>query len=206
MFIRSQEIRKRPIRLVDLCGRYRWVYERHETFELKAPADSDSGSEAGDQHFMRNYLELCLPEGGLEQDIRGKFRFENVAFNFAGTMPKKETTNVWEANELDAEGAGIAKDATISALEVTDDSGNPFLQFEWTGEGCGSLINSTRSSLVGKKELAGEKWKPLSERERDDLGIEIDEKVTRAVGILLDDDITRHCFVSAPENGMGSPE
>ena len=202
MFIHYQEIRRKPVKTIDLCGRYHWVYVRHETFELET-GNSDSGIEepiaTGRWKRLRDHLELWLRPGAQGQEICGELHFKSVTFKFEGMTPRRDTTNVWELREVDVRGKGVVKDATFTALEVADDSGNPFLQVEWDGEGYDGLMGGTHSSLVGKKEVTGQAWKPLSEREREDLGIEVDERVTRAVGLLLDDQITKYCFASAQE-------
>ncbi|KAJ3550814.1 hypothetical protein NM688_g4991 [Phlebia brevispora] len=203
------EIRKRPISFTSLCGRYIWVYRRHEAFEIDGSSDSET--EQNDRRVFGGYLEFWVPDGGKNRDVRGNFRFENVSFKFEGVTPRKDAANVWEVDEIIATANWLATEAVITALEVEDDSGSPFVQFEWGAGCCSRPNNSGRSSFVGKRQPIGDKWKPLSARERSDLGIQVDERVTRAVGILLDDSVTRHCFESvqdrhSPESTFGASQ
>ncbi|KAL4244919.1 hypothetical protein ABKN59_001462 [Abortiporus biennis] len=166
-----------PLR--DIFGSYRWVWNDEATEEIHP----------GDFGCENTGLVLKASKRGgklIPSSVRGTFDCYQLHAKVKGFRQIKVGRNIWEIKYLDTShdqytSESVMEDGNIvRVLNMNDDDGHPFLEFEWNGgwSGCAQV----GAALIAKRETKGG-WTGLSDAERKRLGIGMSYEEVRRLGL-----------------------
>ncbi|KAG0700319.1 hypothetical protein DFH29DRAFT_636964 [Suillus ampliporus] len=169
-----------PISPRSLCGKYYFVWEGDQLMEEFNPDEYDGW-------LKLTYEGDSKPEADILDDIHGSASFGSTSGTFKGLSLMSEHPNCWvllnstlledDDKELLEDGKKEFEDVLdtvmhdVTALEVQDDHGHPFVQFVYEAIGAG--YSSDCLTYIGKKHVEGHP-KGLTDTERSRLGMDLD--------------------------------